>query len=189
MAMKTVEVKTERVLDDNSNIYLKRAEEKLKNREYDDAISEVKLAIEYSNNNERILEQCDRIKLALVKGNIKKLDFFFENKSHEEIRSILLRTIRPIEAYINSVTFKMKCKFEAHKIGTRYEMVKSGHYYTISGTISDILKIESSISGKDYFQDFFDKIRRNINQYNIEDCKIFIGKYYLVNIKDALFTK
>lgn len=191
MGMKTVEVKTERVLDDNSNTYLKRAEEKLKNREYDDAISEVELAIEYSNNNEEIIEQCDRIKLALVRGNIKTLDFFFENRSEEEIRKIAVKVINNFKGLLNSLAFKLKCKIDSYKFGCDSYIIKNLYVRTCIERINDVLKIEGSIYSETIlgYNDFFNKATKNINQYNIKDCKMLIGKFYLVNIEDAIFVK
>lgn len=63
--MKIVDVKTERILDTNPNIYLERAEEKLRNKQYNQALEEASCAVKYSNNNQRVREQYNRIKSAV----------------------------------------------------------------------------------------------------------------------------
>lgn len=65
MAIKVTSVKTEKVLDTNPNIYLERAEEKLRNKQYDEALEEASLAVKYSNNNQGVKEQYNRIKSAV----------------------------------------------------------------------------------------------------------------------------
>lgn len=62
MAMKVTSVKTEKVLDRNPNLYLERAEEKLRNKQYDEALEEASCAVKYSNNNQRVREQYNKIK-------------------------------------------------------------------------------------------------------------------------------
>lgn len=66
--MKVVNVETERVLETNPNIYLKRAEERLKNGQYEEALKEAEIAVTCSkNNHDKVLEQYNRIKDALNK--------------------------------------------------------------------------------------------------------------------------
>lgn len=65
MAMKVVSVKSEKTIDTNPNIYLQRAEQYLENGRYDEALEEARLAVKYSNNNQRVLEQYNKIKNAL----------------------------------------------------------------------------------------------------------------------------
>lgn len=62
MAMKVVNVKSEKVIDTNHNIYLERAEEKLKNGRYNKALEEASIAVKYSNNNQGVVDQYNRIK-------------------------------------------------------------------------------------------------------------------------------
>lgn len=65
MAMKVVNFKTEKVVDTNPNIYLERAEENLKNGRYHEALEEASLAIKYSNHDQSIVNQYNRIKNAV----------------------------------------------------------------------------------------------------------------------------
>lgn len=62
MAIKVVSTKTEKVLEKNSNIYLERAEEKLKIGQYGEALEDARLAVKYSNNKTQVVEQYNRIK-------------------------------------------------------------------------------------------------------------------------------
>lgn len=62
MAMKVVGVETEKVVDNNPNTYLKRAEEKLRIGKYDEALEEARIAVNYSNNNHAVVEQYNKIK-------------------------------------------------------------------------------------------------------------------------------
>lgn len=71
MAMKVIGVETEKVVDNNPNTYLKRAEEKLKIGTYDEALEEARLAVNYSNNNHGVIDQYNKIKDAL---NSRRLD-------------------------------------------------------------------------------------------------------------------
>lgn len=189
MAMKVVGVETEKIIDNNPNTYLKRAEDKLKIGKYDEAISEIELAIVYSNNDERIIEQCDRIKLALVRGNIKNPDFVFENKSQEEIRGMAIKVISDFKRLFNSLTFKVKCKVKANKTGVSYAVIKSIYISNYFRKINNALKIEGDIFGEDilYYNVFLDKAIKNINQNNIENCKKLIIEFYLVNIGDEIY--
>lgn len=63
--MKVVSFETEKVLDTNPNIYLERAEEKLRNKQFDEALEEASLAVKYSNNNSRVKEQYNKVKSAV----------------------------------------------------------------------------------------------------------------------------
>lgn len=69
--MKIVDVKTEKVLDTDPNIYLKRAEENLKNGQYNEALEEANLAVKYSNNNQRVKEQYNKIKTTVDDYNAR----------------------------------------------------------------------------------------------------------------------
>lgn len=71
MAMKVVNVRSEKVVDTNPNIYLERAEENLKNGRYDEALEEASLAVKYSNNNQRVIDQYNRIKNVLEQKKCK----------------------------------------------------------------------------------------------------------------------
>lgn len=65
MAMKVVDIKTEKVFENSPNAYLRRAEEKLKIGRYDEALEEARLAVNYSSNNNRVIDQYNKIKDAL----------------------------------------------------------------------------------------------------------------------------
>lgn len=86
--MKVVNVETERVLETNPNIYLKRAEERLKNGQCDEALKEAELAVKYSSNNhEKVLEQYNRIRNALnEKAHIIEEVYDVDEKRLDEIR-------------------------------------------------------------------------------------------------------
>lgn len=71
MAMKVVNVKTEKVLDTNPNTYLQRAEENLKNRQYNEALEEASLAVKYSNNNQGVKDQYNKIKTTVDEYNAR----------------------------------------------------------------------------------------------------------------------
>lgn len=187
--MKVIGVETEKVVDNNPNTYLKRAEDKLKIGKYDEAISEIELAISYSNNNERIIEQCDKIKLALVRGNIKNPNFFFRDKSQEEIRRMAVKIINNFKISLNSITFKLKCKVKANNIGTSYAVIKFGNISNCIRKINDALKIQSNIDGEEIldYNTFLDKAIKNINQNNIENCKMLIAQFYLADIEAEIY--
>lgn len=63
--MKVTSVTTEKVLDTNPNIYLERAERYLRNKQFDEALEEASLAVKYSNSNQRVREQYNKIKSAV----------------------------------------------------------------------------------------------------------------------------
>lgn len=78
--MKDLNVETERVITTNPNVYLKKAEESLKNGKYNEALEEAKLAVTCSkNNHDKVLQQYNRIKDALdKKKNTRKEEDVYE---------------------------------------------------------------------------------------------------------------
>lgn len=69
MAIKIVSAKTEKVLDTNPNIYLQKAEEHLRNGQYNQALEEASRAVKYSNNNQKVKDQYNKIKSTVEDHN------------------------------------------------------------------------------------------------------------------------
>lgn len=79
--MKVVDIKTEKVFENSPNIYLKRAEENLKIGRYDEALEEARLAVKYSSNNHRVIDQYNKIKDALNSTGIDNNQVYEKNMS------------------------------------------------------------------------------------------------------------
>ncbi|MFJ8258558.1 Ig-like domain-containing protein [Peribacillus asahii] len=69
MGFKTVDIKVSEVRDTNPNTYVKRAEDRLKRNQYNDALKEMDQAIEYAPANNKVKYAFEKIKIFEAVGN------------------------------------------------------------------------------------------------------------------------
>lgn len=164
MAMKVVSVKTEKVLDTNPNIYLERAEEMLKKEQFDEALKASKLAVEYSNYNERYILQSNKIKNAIVERYLSVANKYISCKNFSKaieqcnkikiIKDISYDYISKADEIIkraNNIIEKMKTA-DAH-LNNANLMIRNGKYneavneakkaLTYMNTYEYILKVDN----------------------------------------------